>query len=250
VTAAGPLRGPQGMKEAASPPLSSSFAAQGTGPLLRPQGCFCIALRATACGRPGPRRPRRPLEAGRAGRPGPAPPGARRGTQAPYPRTPVKNELVFDKINKRKITKSAKRKSPHFQGIARPRSPHSSASPPAPSRSGTTPDSSPHTRTTTKASASTHPPAPTPQPAHKDASSPSDAAPLRSHPTRPAKCQTPPLPSDQDDTRTPRIDPKRCSMQPEVSSGASGRSTAQSGSRHRQGPRRTRRCSLSRGRGS
>jgi len=36
------------MKEAASPPLSFSFAAQATGPLLRPQGWLRIALRATA----------------------------------------------------------------------------------------------------------------------------------------------------------------------------------------------------------
>jgi hypothetical protein len=43
----------------------------------------------------------------------------------------------------------------------------------------------------------------------------------RSHLTRPAKCQTPPVPSEQDDTKTPRIDPKRCSMQPEVSFSAS-----------------------------
>jgi hypothetical protein len=35
------------MKEAASPPLSFSFAAQATGPLLRPQGWLRIALRAT-----------------------------------------------------------------------------------------------------------------------------------------------------------------------------------------------------------
>ena len=45
-------------------------------------------------------------------------PGARRGTQTRDPRTPAKIELVFYKINKRKITRSAKRKSPHFQGIA------------------------------------------------------------------------------------------------------------------------------------
>ena len=46
-------------------------------------------------------------------------PGARRGTQTRDPRTPAKIELVFYKINKRKITRSAKRKSPHFQRIAR-----------------------------------------------------------------------------------------------------------------------------------
>jgi hypothetical protein len=48
MSAAGPLRGPGKKKEAATPPLTFRRAAQGTGPLLRPQGCWRIALRATA----------------------------------------------------------------------------------------------------------------------------------------------------------------------------------------------------------
>jgi thiaminase/transcriptional activator TenA len=42
----------RGLKEAASPPLISWRAAQGTGPSLRSQGCCASRWRATACGRP------------------------------------------------------------------------------------------------------------------------------------------------------------------------------------------------------
>ena len=80
-----------------------------------------------------------------------------------------------------------------------PRSPASSASPPEPSRPGTTPGSSPGTPTTTKASASTRHPAPTRQPGHKDASSANDAPPATPLPQtthEPSReCRTPPLPS-------------------------------------------------------
>ena len=102
MTAADPLRGPQGMKEAAPPPLTFLFRRAGYGAAPPASRVLRIALRATALRAAlDPGDLGGPWEAGRAGRPGPAPPGARRGTPDPQPRTPVKNELVFDKINKR-----------------------------------------------------------------------------------------------------------------------------------------------------
>jgi len=91
------------MKEAAPPPLTFLFRRAGYGAAPPASRVLRIALRATAL--------RAALDPGDLGGPwrqeeragqGPAPPGARLGTQAPCPRTPVKNELVFDKINKRK----------------------------------------------------------------------------------------------------------------------------------------------------
>ena len=107
-----------------------------------------------------------------------------------------------------------------------PRSPPCSACPPEPSRPGTTPGSSPGTPTTTRASASTRHPAPTRQPGHKDASSANERPARR---TLRRQRMNPPrnvgphrYRLHQDNNRTPRIDPKRCSMQPEVSSAAPG----------------------------
>ena len=62
------------------------------------------------------------------------------------------------------------------------------------------------------------PPGPNPpSPRTRTQAQPATPHHTRSHLTRPAKCQTPPVPSEQDDTRTPRIDPKRCSVKPTVS---------------------------------
>jgi len=62
---------------------SSRAPHKATGPLLRPPGCWRIALaRDSPAGCPGPRRPRRPLVAGRAVRPRPAPASARRAGPA------------------------------------------------------------------------------------------------------------------------------------------------------------------------
>ena len=47
-----PLRGPKSQKEAASPPLISWRAAQGTGPPLRPPGCCASRCARQPCGLP------------------------------------------------------------------------------------------------------------------------------------------------------------------------------------------------------
>ncbi len=102
MTAAGPLRGPQGMKEAAPPPLTFLFRRAGYGAAPPASRVLRIALRATAL--------RAALDPGDLGGPwrqeeraGQGLPRRARGAepQTPHPRTPVKNELVFDKINKR-----------------------------------------------------------------------------------------------------------------------------------------------------
>jgi hypothetical protein len=83
-------------------------------------------------------------------------------------------------------------------------------------------------------------PAPTPQPAHKDANSANDAPPLPHTTLEPAGNVGPHrYLLHQDNNTTPRIDPKRCSMQPEVS--AEGRTAGSSPprSRQRQAQRRT-----------
>ena len=74
------------------------------------------------------------------------------------------------------------------------------------------------TPSTTKANAAPRPPAPTRQPGHKDANSANDAPLTTREPAmnvRPHRYRL-----HQDNNRTPRINPKRCSMQPEVSHGA------------------------------
>jgi len=81
-------------------------------------------------------------------------------------------------------------------------------------------------------------PLPTPRPQPPSPRTRTQAQPAtphhpRTHLTRPPKCQTPPLPSDQDNARTPRIDPKRCSMQPEVSLWGSGAGSSPPRSRPR-----------------
>ena len=107
-----------------------------------------------------------------------------------------------------------------------PRWPSASACPPKPSRSGTTPGSSPATPSTTKASASTRRMARTRQPAHRDANSANDASPAAPLPqTRrePARNVGPHRYClQQHNNRTPRINPKRCSMQPEGSPAVTG----------------------------
>ena len=91
-----------------------------------------------------------------------------------------------------------------------------SACPPKPSKPGTTPGSSPGTPSTTKANASTRLPAPTANPGTRTQTQ------RTPHPT---PLTTRELPGDvrphryhhhQDNNTTPRINPKRCSMQPEV----------------------------------
>jgi hypothetical protein len=65
------------------------------------------------------------------------------------------------------------------------------------------------------------PPGPNPQPAHKNANSANDAPPPPPPLTTPnpaKKCQTHRYHLHQDNIRTPRSDPERCSTQPEVSS--------------------------------
>lgn len=52
MTATSPLRGPKSKKEAASPPLISRRAAQGTGPPLQPQRCFASRCAGRASGAP------------------------------------------------------------------------------------------------------------------------------------------------------------------------------------------------------
>ena len=109
ITMASPLRGPNSpQKEAASPPLIFWHAAQGTGPPLRPQGCFASRWRATAlraaldpgdhCGPWGQEE--------RAG-PGLPPRCARRATQRwrhGIPDVTETAELTFDSHKERKIT--------------------------------------------------------------------------------------------------------------------------------------------------
>ena len=119
--------------------------------------------------------------------------------------------------------------------------------PAEPSRHGTTPGSSPGIPSTTKANASTRRPARTRPAGHKDANSANDASPATPLPhttLEPAGSVGPHrYRLHQDNNRTPRIDPKRCSMQPEVSpSGcAAGSSPPRSGDRTvpRRMPRRT-----------
>jgi hypothetical protein len=85
------MRGPRAQKEAASPPLTFRRAAQATGPLLRPQGCFASRCARQPCGLPLTPETSAAPEAGRAGQAGPAPPCARR---ADLPVAEVHDDLV------------------------------------------------------------------------------------------------------------------------------------------------------------